>query len=115
ADVVEHGAVEEEVLLEDYAELRPVIAQPDVVQVEAIDGDAAGERPVERHHQADQGALAGAAGTHQRGGRAGGGDEADVAQHGDARGVLERDTLELDLPLDRLERVAVAILVALRS
>src|SRR3954447_20085222 len=57
-DVLGHGAVEQEVVLQDHPELLPVIAQAHRCEVFAVDEDAAAQRAIERHHQADQRALA---------------------------------------------------------
>src|SRR5688572_25865266 len=59
ADVLCDRAVEEEVVLEHHSDLGSVVAQAHGREVAAVDQDAAGQRPVEGHYQADQRALAG--------------------------------------------------------
>ena len=55
---------------------------------------------MEGHHQADEGALAGARGADERGRRAGLRPERDAAQNGSFGLVLEPDVLELDFTVE---------------
>src|SRR3954468_16992443 len=71
-DVVGDGTVEQEIVLEHDAELRAIVAQPDRREVRAVHEHAPFVGPVERHHQADQRALARPARPDQRRRRAGG-------------------------------------------
>src|SRR6185436_6488432 len=93
-DVFRDGAVEQEVVLENYAQVPAVVSQADRAQVPAVHQDPPRERLVEGHHQADQGALARAAGPDQRRGRPGGSIERHVFQHQGARVVLEAHVLK---------------------
>ena len=61
AQVGPDAAVEEEVLLQDDAEPRAVVPEADGLQIPPVEKDAPGRRPVERHDEADQRALAGPA------------------------------------------------------
>src|SRR5690606_17700283 len=83
-DVLADGAVEEEVVLEDDAELGAVILEPDGGEVLAVDQDAARERAVEGHDEVDERALPRPAGPDERGGGAGGCVEGDVLEDGHA-------------------------------
>ena len=78
-----------------------------------VDEDPSALRTVERHHQADQRALARAARSDERGRRSRRRAEADALQHRHALVVLEADVLERDLAVDRAERLARAVLVVL--
>ena len=71
-DVLQDRAVEEEVVLEDDAELRPVVGETHAGEVLSVHEDRARGRPVEGGDEADQRALAGAGGSDQgrRGARA---------------------------------------------
>src|SRR5687768_972811 len=102
-DVFGNGAVEEEVLLQHRGQLFAIVAQGNVIQVLAIDHDAALQRTVERHYQADQRALARPARSHQRRRRPRRGVERDVFQHRYARVVFEPDIFEPDVAADLAE------------
>ena len=88
-----------------------VVAQLDRGEVVAVDEDAAAQRPVEGHHQADQRALARSARADERGRRSGRRAEGHVLQHRRAGVVLEGDVVELDLAADVGQRRAVGVLL----
>ena len=114
ADVVGDGAVEQEVVLQHDAELATVVAQLEPRQVAAVHANHAGLRAVERHHQADQRALAGPARPHQRRRRARRRVERHALEHLDALDVREAHVLELHLAADRARSACAAgILLAL--
>jgi len=58
ADVVGDRPVEQEVLLQHDPELRAVVRQAQVREVVAVDPDHPAGRSIERHHEADERALA---------------------------------------------------------
>src|SRR5262249_26477480 len=108
-DVLEDGAVEEEVVLEDDADLGAVIGEANLREVPAVDQDRAGRRPVEGGDEADDRALARTGRPDQRGRRAGPGGEGDPLEDGRALLVLEDDVLELDVSLQARQRLPQAI------
>ena len=115
ADVVADRAVEEEVVLQHDAELRAVVAQPHRREIAAVDPDPPAERPVERHDQADERALPGAARSHQRGRRPGGRREADVLQHRHALGCTRSSRSRTRSPHPRAAAVPACCLRRLPS
>src|SRR5690606_24756675 len=112
-DVLADGAVEEEVVLEDDAELGAVVLEPDGGEVLAVDEDAARERAVEGHDEVDERALPRPTGPDERGGGAGGRVEGDILEDGHAGRVLEADVLEDDVAHHLAERLAVRVVVGL--
>ncbi len=68
-DVLEDRTVEEEVVLEDDADLRAVVGQADLREVPPVHENGARGGPVEGRHQADDRALPDAGRTDQRGRR----------------------------------------------
>src|SRR5690606_9888630 len=114
-DVLADGAVEEEVVLEDDAELGAVVLEPHGGEVLAVDEDAARERAVEGHDEVDERALPRPAGPDERGGGAGGRVEGDAFQHGHAGRGLDGDVLEDDVALHLAERLAGRVVVGLRG
>ena len=104
ADVLGDGAVEQEVVLQHDAEVAPVLGQPQRQQVAAVDAHAALRRPVERHDQADERALARPGRSDERRRRAGRRAERHVLQHRRAGVVLEPDVLELDVAAHVVDR-----------
>ena len=109
-DVLGDRAVEQEVVLQHDAEVRAVIAQADRAQIAPIGEDAAGHRPVEGHHQADERALARPAGSDQRRRRPGGRTERHALEHWHARRVLEVHVVELDRAPERRQRLQSRVL-----
>ena len=107
-DVFSNGAVEQEGVLQDHAELRAVAIQADGGEVHAIDENLSFGGDVEGGNQADDGGFAGARRSHQRGDGAGLGSEADVAQHRLAGFVGEADVFENHFAADRAERHGAA-------
>lgn len=95
-DVRGDGVREEEVVLEDDADVRAERLHRKVVQRDAVEGDASGGRVVEARDEREQGGLAGAGGAGDGDGLAGLGDEGDVVQHGGAVTKTEGDMLEGD-------------------
>ena len=81
-DVLADGAVEEERVLQDDAELRAEGVEVDVRKVDTVDEDAAAGGRVEGAEEADDGGLAGAGGADERGDGAGLCVEADAMQDG---------------------------------
>ena len=63
--------VEQKVVLHDDADVRSIVAQPDVRDVMSVDQHASALWVVERHHQADERALAAAARADERRRRSG--------------------------------------------
>ena len=88
-DVVGDGAVEEEVVLQHDAEMAAIVGQPQGHQIAAVHADDTPVRPVERHDEADERALARPGRSDQRRGRPGRRRERDVLQHRHAGVVLE--------------------------
>jgi hypothetical protein len=110
-DVLRDRAVEQEVVLQHDAQVRAEVAQLDRRQIMAVDEDAAGLRPVERHRQADERALARSARTDQGCRRSGWRIERHVLQYRDAWVVLERDILERNVPAHILQRHPISVLL----
>ena len=103
-DVLGDRAVEEEVVLQHDPEMLAVVAQLDRGEVVAVDQDAARQRPVERHDQADQRALAGAARSDERRRRTRRRPKRDVLQHRHAGGVLKAHVVKRHLAADIRQR-----------
>ena len=80
------------------AELRSVVAQPDVVEVAAVDQDAALSGAVERHDQARSACSSRSARAHQRRGRAGAAVERDVASSTGTPGLYSKPTSSNSMP-----------------
>ena len=99
-DVFADGAVEEEGLLQDDAELLAITAEADGGEVDAVDQDLAAGRGVEGADQRDDGGLAGAGGADQGGDGAGFGFEADAVKDGLVGLVGEGDIVEGDVAVD---------------
>src|SRR5262245_19762455 len=96
-DVLGDRAVEQEVVLQDHAEVAAVVGQAQAREVAAVDRDAPALRAAEGHHEADERALARAARANERRGRAGRRAERDLVQHGLLVVVGEAHALEGDV------------------
>ncbi len=107
-DVLADGAVEEEGLLQDDAELLAVAGEADGGEVDAVDEDLAAGRGVEGADERDDGGLAGAGGADQSGDGAGFGLEADAVEDGLVGLVGEGDVVEGDVAVDGAEDVGAA-------
>ena len=112
-DVLGNRPVEQEVVLQHHAEMRSIVAQLDARQVVAVHEHAPRQRPVERHHQADQRALARSARADERRRRSGRRHERDALEHRNAVVVLERHVVEGDLAADVRQRRARRVLFVL--
>ena len=99
-DVLGDGAGEEEALLRNDAELAAQRRLRDVVQVEAVDRDAAVRRLVEAREQLRDRRLARARVADERDRRAGGHVEVDPVQHLVAAAVGEAHVVEAHVPGD---------------
>ena len=67
-DVLSDGAVKQEILLHDHAQGTPIVPEPHLAQIITIHQHAPRLRSIERHHEANNGALTRSAGTNQSGG-----------------------------------------------
>ncbi len=105
-DVLADGAVEEEGLLKDYAELLAVAAEADGGEVDAVDEDLAASGGVEAADERDDGGLTRAGRAYEGGDGAGSGVEADAVKDGLAGVVGEGDVLEGDVAADGGEIVS---------
>ena len=65
-DVVGDRAVEQKIVLQHDAQVPPILGEPQVREVAVVGQYSSLRRPVERHHQADQRALARSARSNQR-------------------------------------------------
>jgi hypothetical protein len=104
-DVLADGAVEEEGLLQDDAQLLTVVAEAEGGQVGVVDEDLATAGGVKAADEGDDGGLAGAGGAYEGGDGAGLGLEADAVQDGLAGFVGEDDVLEDYVALDGIDGV----------
>ena len=93
-DVLAHGAVEEEDVLQHDAHLLAQAGEVDVAQVAPVEGDAPLADVVEARDQAGQGRLAHAGRTHQGHDAAGRHVEVDVLEHGVFLVIVEADVVE---------------------
>jgi hypothetical protein len=100
-DVLADGAVEEECLLEDDAELLAVAGELDGGEVVVVDEDGTGLRGVEAADERDDGGFAGAGGADERGNGAGFGLEADAVEDGLVFDIGEGDIDEADVTFER--------------
>ncbi len=98
--VLPHGAVEEEDILQNDADLLAQALEGVIVQVAAVQGDGAVGQVVEAGDQADQGSLAHAGGSDQGHHGFGRGLQADILQDADAGGVFEVDVAEDHVALE---------------
>ena len=103
-DVLADGAVEQERVLQDDAELRPVRLQPDGREVDAVDQNVPCGRLVEGGDQADDRRFARAGGADKRGHGARLGNEVDAVQHRLASVYSKSDVPKLDYAFDGADR-----------
>src|SRR5438445_4307685 len=96
-DVFAHRAIEQEHLLVDHRQELAVALEAELANVDAVDQNLPTGRIVEARHQVGQGRLADAAAADQGHDRPAGYHQVEVAQHGLAGPVFERDVQEADL------------------
>src|ERR1700761_5718813 len=101
AQVFPHRGVQQVGLLADHADDGGQVGQPQVAQVDAVDGDRSAAGVVQPGHQGPEGGLTGAGLADQSQRRARGDVQIDVAQRGTVgAGVGEADVGEADVPGD---------------
>src|ERR1039457_3590604 len=103
ADVFADGAVEQKSVLQHHAKLRTEGIQTHGGKVDGIHQDASVSGLMEGGNEADDGGFAGARRSHEGGGGAGFGREADVVQDGLAGVVLEGHVVEGDVALEGID------------
>ena len=109
AQVGGHGAVEEQRVLGNHAQMLPELCLGQIPDVYAVEQDLALAGLVDPGNQVHQGGFAGSGGADNGGGLAGTGHKADVLQHRTVRlGVMEGDVPELQ----RGERTDISVVGA---